>query len=278
MEGKISGRWNVLICLNCLENVALPDTTPELFFWYMAKHFPVPPQSYIESVFLETVPSSIHHEVTRILVSTVGAIFVFQFFQAAMMNESKVEKNFGQKNEQNISEWNIGWKTGYHVKCAQCLIKCERSAKRRRSAFFIFQIFSAFSQSLSSLLQFEICQIEIGIELLIVSHFQSAEVQYFHSFWLTNSRRRKKREICKIWPWWACTSIFKILKSSIWNKFGNISSDAWVDKNPSWLILTARSNTERNLSELEFEVIFICWQNLLKFLNYGKISTRSSFP
>ena len=40
-------------------------------------------------------------------------------------------------------------------------------------------------------------------------------------------------------------------------KFGNISSQARIDKNPSWLILTARSNTERNLSELSFEVISI---------------------
>ena len=70
----------------------------------MAKHFPVPPQSYIESAFLETVPSSIHHEGTRILVSTVDAIFVLQFFQAAMMNESRVEMNVGQKNAQNNSE------------------------------------------------------------------------------------------------------------------------------------------------------------------------------
>ena len=42
------------------------------------------------------------------------------------------------------------WKTWYHVKCARCLIKCEWSAKRR-SAFFIFQIFSAFPQSLPQL-------------------------------------------------------------------------------------------------------------------------------
>ena len=67
------------------------------------------------------------------------------------------EKNRKQMRKKNVffgTKWflvtYLCWKTWYHVKCARCLIKCEWSAKRR-SAFFIFQIFSAFPQSLPQL-------------------------------------------------------------------------------------------------------------------------------
>ena len=116
--------------------------------------------------------------------------------------------------------------------------------KRKKCIFHFPNLFSLFSMAPASV--FEICQNRNKNR--IVDSFQSSEVWYF-TFWLTSSWGRKRARV----------AILNILKTENKKlcKFGNISSDARVDKNPSWLILTARSNTERILSELSFEVISI---------------------
>ena len=163
------------------------------------------------------------------------------------------------------------------VSCEMCAVlnKVWMKCKMEKCIFHIPNLFSLLSKPPASL-QFEICQIEIRIELSIASLNSTAQWFDIFNFDPTTFMKQKRERV----------AIFNLLKTQSfktfftnqkayfaivglpkiqWNifykskgKFGNISFDARVDKNPSWLILTARSNTERNSSELELKVILMC--------------------
>ena len=145
------------LLLNYLENVASSDTTLELCLT-SGETFLAPLKSYIAAEISGNALWGALVRGTRILVSTVNAIFVLNFLKIQVWTKLHSKESFGGQN----LEWNICWRMWYHLKCAlQCLIKCEWSAK---SAFFIFQIFSAFSESLlQRCLKF--AKTEIRIEL-----------------------------------------------------------------------------------------------------------------
>ena len=155
------------LLLNYLENVASSDTTLELCLT-SGETFLAPLKSYIAAEISGNALWGTPVRGTRILVSTVNAIFVLNFFKDPSMNQIAFKREFWRTKFgvkyllASFIHTLLSWRMWYHLKCAlQCLIKCEWSAK---SAFFIFQIFSAFSESLlQRCLKF--AKTEIRIEL-----------------------------------------------------------------------------------------------------------------